>query len=40
MLNQLLLNMLIRQIESKTIAIDDIKDEEYRIEVKKILDEQ
>lgn len=40
MVNQLLLNMLIRQIKNKTIIIEDIKDEEYKIEVRRFLDEQ
>ena len=30
MINQLLLNMLIRQVKNETITIDDIKNEEYK----------
>jgi len=40
MINQLLLNMLIRQVRAGAINTKDIKDEQYRIEAQKILDEQ
>lgn len=30
MINQLLLNMLIRQVKNRTIIVEDIKDEEYK----------
>lgn len=30
MINQILLNMLIRQVQNQTITIDDIKNDEYK----------
>lgn len=37
MINQTLLNILLRKVKAGKITVDEIKDEQYKVEIEKLL---